>query len=336
MRLGRDYYEHGRSTGQRAGLGYRNGTRRGSAEDGGGFRIDYSAPQVAGTGLSRSARNCGHHLKGQQRRRWTGLADRDVGARSLGARHRGCVQGRSRVGLLLSQDRGLRDRRASMGRLPGLRPAGILSGFDIAYLFVDGVAERIRPGQKREPVLAAWGFAQSRGPAGICCHLMAGSKEDAETVSAFFPGHARPGSWAIRCWWSRMGRPASSRPSKLCFPPIRPPALFGPPHAEPSCQGAGRSLARVQGPGQGRLSKRQAGRSDAISPMVSSRITPTSCPRRSLASIDDFEACIAHLHAAGHPPPCGHGRPICLETAVCRGAPAPEDHTQCVWRESQS
>ena len=29
-----------------------------------------------------------------------------------------------------------------------------LGEYDIVYLFVDGVAERLRPGQKREPVLA--------------------------------------------------------------------------------------------------------------------------------------------------------------------------------------
>ena len=33
--------------------------------------------------------------------------------------------------------------------------ARALSEYDIAYLFVDGIAERIRPGQRREPVLAA-------------------------------------------------------------------------------------------------------------------------------------------------------------------------------------
>ena len=33
-----------------------------------------------------------------------------------------------------------------------------LSEYDIAYLSVDGIAERIRPGQRREPVLAARGF----------------------------------------------------------------------------------------------------------------------------------------------------------------------------------
>ena len=59
-----------------------------------------------------------------------------------------------------------------------------LAEYDIAYLFIDGIAERIRPGQKREPVLAAWGFTWDGRK--VLLHLMAGSKEDAETVSAFF------------------------------------------------------------------------------------------------------------------------------------------------------
>ncbi len=49
-----------------------------------------------------------------------------------------------------------------------------LSKYEIVYLYVDGVAERLRPGQRREPVLAAWGFtAQGKR---ILLHLMAGSK----------------------------------------------------------------------------------------------------------------------------------------------------------------
>ena len=40
------------------------------------------------------------------------------------------------------------------------------------YLFVDGIAERIRPGQRREPVLAAWGFTAGRLPCGFL-HTMA-------------------------------------------------------------------------------------------------------------------------------------------------------------------
>ena len=64
-----------------------------------------------------------------------------------------------------------------------------LSEDEIAYLFVDGPwtrnwAERIRPGQRREPVPAAWDFSTEGKK--VLLGLMAGSKEDAETVSAFF------------------------------------------------------------------------------------------------------------------------------------------------------
>src|SRR5690349_5356534 len=52
-----------------------------------------------------------------------------------------------------------------------------LSEYEVSYLFIDGLAERLRPGAKREPVLAAWGFtvggpgypvrrARSRGRSG--------------------------------------------------------------------------------------------------------------------------------------------------------------------------
>ncbi len=52
-----------------------------------------------------------------------------------------------------------------------------LSEYEITYLFVDGIAERLRPGAKREPVLAAWGFTiEGRR---VLLHMMAGSKEDA-------------------------------------------------------------------------------------------------------------------------------------------------------------
>lgn len=33
-----------------------------------------------------------------------------------------------------------------------------LSEYQIAYLFVDGIAERLRAGAKREPEQAAWGY----------------------------------------------------------------------------------------------------------------------------------------------------------------------------------
>ena len=56
---------------------------------------------------------------------------------------------------------------------------------------VDGIAERLRPGAKREPVLAAWGFTVEGRR--VLLHLMAGSKEDTETVTAFFEDTKRRG-----------------------------------------------------------------------------------------------------------------------------------------------
>ena len=39
-----------------------------------------------------------------------------------------------------------------------------LGEYEIIHLFVDGIAERIRPGQKREPVLAAPSRSPDRDP----------------------------------------------------------------------------------------------------------------------------------------------------------------------------
>jgi putative transposase len=49
-----------------------------------------------------------------------------------------------------------------------------LSDYESTYLFVDGIAERLRPGAKREPVLAAWGFTVEGRRALL--HMMAGWK----------------------------------------------------------------------------------------------------------------------------------------------------------------
>src|SRR3546814_8781359 len=54
-----------------------------------------------------------------------------------------------------------------------------LSEHEIVYLYVDGIAERIRPGQRREAVLAAWGFtAEGRK---VLLALMAGSRSEEHT-----------------------------------------------------------------------------------------------------------------------------------------------------------
>jgi putative transposase len=59
-----------------------------------------------------------------------------------------------------------------------------LSEYRIVYLYVDGIAERLHAGQPREAVIAAWGIGEDGRR--VLLHLMAGSKEDTETVRAFF------------------------------------------------------------------------------------------------------------------------------------------------------
>ena len=85
-----------------------------------------------------------------------------------------------------------------------------LSEFDIVYLFVDGIAERLRAGCPREPVIAAWGIG--RNGQKVLLHLMSGSKEDTETVRAFFQdmrarglGRSDPGGQR-RCDQASSGR----------------------------------------------------------------------------------------------------------------------------------
>jgi putative transposase len=89
------------------------------------------------------------------------------------------------------------------------------SEYAIAYLYVDGVAERLRPGQKREAVLAAWGIgADGRR---VLLALMAGSKEDVETVRAFFQD-LRAGGLGDPLLVASDGAPGIIRAIKECLP----------------------------------------------------------------------------------------------------------------------
>jgi putative transposase len=173
--VGRDYYEHGAQPGQ----GYRNGYRTGRLKTAEGL-MDYSAPQVAGREepFHSAIRE---HLKGHTQ----GLEDLAIEmlARGLSVRDIEDAFKDETGRLLLSRtavsqlgERLWEDYQAFAKR--------DLSEYEITYLFIDGIAERLRPGARREPVLAAWGFTiEGRR---VLLHMMAGSKEDAETVSAFF------------------------------------------------------------------------------------------------------------------------------------------------------
>jgi transposase-like protein len=173
--LGRDYYEHGAAPGR----GYRNGTRKARLKTAEGM-VEYAVPQVAGRDEPwRSA------IAGQLRGRTEQLEDLAVELLARGLSVRDIEEAfRDEMGRLLLS-------RTAVSELGERLWADYqdfiqrdLGEYDIAYLFVDGIAERLRPGQRREPVLAAWGFTTEGRK--MLLHLMPGSKEDTETVSAFF------------------------------------------------------------------------------------------------------------------------------------------------------
>ena len=173
--LDRGYYERGDAPGQ----GHRNGhrTHRLKSAEGG---LEYSAPQVAGLAQPfRSALR--DHLKGHTE----ALESLSVEMLARGLSVRDIEDAfKDETGRLLLSRTAVSEIGKQLWEDYQAFKSRDLAEYDIAYLFIDGIAERIRPGQRREPVLAAWGFTFDGRK--VLLHLMAGSKEDAETVSAFF------------------------------------------------------------------------------------------------------------------------------------------------------
>jgi putative transposase len=66
-----------------------------------------------------------------------------------------------------------------------------LSGLEIAYLFLDGVAERLNPSERRQAVLCAWGI-DVEGLKHLL-HLAPGTKEDAVSCREFIQDMKRRG-----------------------------------------------------------------------------------------------------------------------------------------------
>jgi len=163
--LDRGYYEH-RSE---PGGGYRNGLRRGRLKTAKGI-IDYSAPQVAGTAEPFRS-ELREHLKGQSEV-FEGLAI-EMLARGLSVRD---IEDafRDETGRLLLSKTAVSELGERLWADYQDFDTRDLSEYDISYLFVDGIAERIRPGQRREPVLAAWGFTAEGKK--VLLSLMAGRR----------------------------------------------------------------------------------------------------------------------------------------------------------------
>jgi putative transposase len=280
--VGRDYYEHGATPGQ----GYRNGVRSGRLKTAEGV-IEYSAPQIAGRDEPFRS-EIREHLKGRTQT----LEDLAVEllARGLSVRDIEDAFKDESGRLLLSRtavselgERLWSDYQEFVSR--------DLSEYDIAYLYVDGIAERIRPGQRREPVLAAWGFSATGKR--VLLHLMAGSKEDGETVTAFFQDMRSRGLGDPLLVVSD-GAPGIIKAIEVCFPRserqrclahrLRNLAVKVPEDIWPEFKT--QAIATYQAP------------SRAIARELAKGLVAdyqTRLPSAVACFQDDFEACIAHL-----------------------------------------
>ena len=290
--LGRDYYEHGGEPGR----GHRNGSRPGRLKTAEGF-IDYRAPQVAGTAAPfRSELRA--HLKGHSEV----LEDlsAELLARGLSVRDIEDAFKDEEGRLLLS-----RTAVSEMGERLWQDYLDFstrdLSEYEVIYLFVDGIAERLRPGQRREPVLAAWGFCANG--ARVLLAMMAGSKEDSETVSAFFQDIRSRGLGDPLLLVSD-GAPGIIKAIELCFPRSarqrclahRMRNLSAKVSEDHWPEFKARATAAYQAPSRAIARDLAAG-------LI--RDYETELPSAVACFQDDLEACIAHLRM-----PVNHRRAI--------------------------
>jgi transposase-like protein len=173
--IGRERYERAEGEAQ----GYRNGYRPGRMKTAEGM-VEFSAPQVRDTaepfasairenlaGRTEALEDLAVELYAR------GLSTRDIEDAFKDERGRRLL---SRAAVSEISERLWAEYEAFAKR--------DLSEHAIAYLYVDGIAERLRPGQPREAVIAAWGIGEDGRK--VLLSLMAGSKEDTETMRAFF------------------------------------------------------------------------------------------------------------------------------------------------------
>src|SRR5437016_4809609 len=176
-----------------------------------------------------------------------------------------------------------------------------LAEFDVVYLFVDGIAERLHLGQPREAVLAAWGILADGKKALL--HLAPGSKEDTASCKEFFQDMRRRGL-PDPLLVASDGAPGIIRAIEECLPrSVRQRCLA---HKMRNLQSKvpedvwpefkARSTACYQAP------------SPALARLLRDDVAATysrDLPSAVACLDDDFEACIAHLRF-----PLGHRRAI--------------------------
>ena len=280
--LGRGYYE----AGTEAGSGYRNGNRTGRLKTAEGL-IEYAVPQVSDrsepfqsrlrTILSKRSEELTQKAVEMYAR---GLSTRDIEEVFRGEDGRSIL---TRTAVSELTERLWKEYEEFASR--------DLSEYQVLYLFADGIAERLHLGQRREAVLAAWGFTTSGER--VLFHVAPGTKEDTASCRDFFrdmknrgladpilgvtdgaPGLMRgyeesfPRSLRQRCLVHKMRNLLGKVPESV-WPEIKAQAT--------ACyQAASPALARIL-------------RDEFVKAHERAYPTLVAC------FLDDFEACIVHL-----------------------------------------
>jgi len=290
--LGRDYYARGAA----AGAGYRNGYRRGRLKTAEGA-IEYGAPQIADRAepFRAKLRKVLGPRSGQLERLAVemyarGLSTRDIEALFADEAGRSLL---SRSAVSEVTERLWAEYQAFAGR--------DLAEFEVLYLFVDGIAERLHLGQPREAVLAAWGIVADGSK--VLLHLAPGTKEDTASCRAFFHDMRRRGLSDPLLVVSD-GAPGLIRAIEECFPrsarqrclvhKMRNLQCKVPDHIWPEFKARAHACYQAASPALACML-----RDDVVATYANELPSAIACLD------DDFEACIAHLEF-----PVNHRRTI--------------------------
>ena len=234
--LGRGYYERGAQ-----GRGYRNGYRTGRVKSAEGA-IEFAMPQVSDTAepfrskIREVIRGRTEELERVAVEMYArGLSVRDIEAAFTDASGR-CVLTKSAASELT--ERLWADYQGFASR--------DLAEFRVAYLFVDGVAEKLHLGQPREAVLAAWGIVE--GGQKVLLGLVPGDEGGHGQLPGLPSGNEGAQSRRPAARGHRR-RPGAHPGRRGSLPQEPSPTLPGAQDPKPSVQGTRGDLARDEGRG---------------------------------------------------------------------------------------
>ena len=280
--LGRDYYARGAAP----GAGYRNGYRPGRLKSAEG-PIGYSAPQIAERAEPFRSKIRG--ILGGRTEELEALAI-EMYARGLSTRDIEALFADETGKSMLSRGAVSEITERLWAEYEAFASRD-LSEFEVVYLFVDGIAERLHLGQPREAVLAAWGILADGKKALL--HLAPGTKEDTASCKEFFQDLRRRGLPDPLLAVSD-GAPGVIRAIEECFPrSVRQRCLAHkmrnlqskvPEDAWPEFKARAQACCQAASPALARLL-----RDDIVATYGNELPSAVACLE------DDFEASIAHL-----------------------------------------